>query len=53
VPFSASLEGLIMALHMIVEQADMKEGIHATGTLLIGTLIPYPIFLYFLAKSAS
>ena len=39
-----------MALHMIIEQADMRTGAHATGSLFIATMIPYPIFLYHLTK---
>lgn len=41
-----------MILHIVVEQADMKSALHASGTLLVGTLIPYPLFLFGLTKSA-
>jgi hypothetical protein len=36
----------MMILHVVVEQADMKSAFHATGTLMVGTLIPYPLFLF-------
>lgn len=39
-----------MTLHMIIEQADMRTGAHATGSLFTATMIPYPIFLYHLTK---
>lgn len=44
--FLRSPPGIMMALHMIIEQADMREGFHATSTLFVATLIPYPIFLF-------